>query len=110
MIEIRPDLEVKNYLRDIINDVQSKFDVHTRPADMWYRSLRCMQIIKERDLPTGGFLVSNGATSRPSWRRTMDAVNRKQTPSDHEGLRKPIEVNYANGKAGDTGGLAGADL
>jgi 2'-5' RNA ligase len=28
LVEIRPDQEVKNYLREIINDVQSRFNVH----------------------------------------------------------------------------------
>lgn len=210
LIEIRPDQEVKAYLRDIINDVQSRFDVHamasghvvphlslfgpfsaegygpvlsavrtacepysivpyrldgfghfrsdtiyvdiaTSPAlrslrrsirdelvpdttplypdrdrahhyqyhmtvafkdisgqfpEIWdYVTNRCdpdletyahrvtflnnRRIIKEWDLLTGEYLDPDKATSRQSWQQTIDVLNRKKSPADHQGLEKP---------------------
>lgn len=56
------------------------------------------RIIKEWDLPTGEFLDSDMATSRQSWERTMDALDRERTPSDHEGLGKPHRGGFREWK------------
>lgn len=47
------------------------------------------RMIKEWDLPTGRFLEPDEATSKQSWDRTIDALNRQQSAMDHQGLEKP---------------------
>lgn len=47
------------------------------------------RMIKEWDIPTGRYLEPDEATSKQSWRDTIDALDKCRSPSDHDELSKP---------------------
>lgn len=81
--------DIDGKFADIWQYVKDEYDPGIETYAHRVTFLNNRRMIKEWDLLTGEFLDSNEATSRRSWEQTMEALERKKAPTDHDALEKP---------------------
>lgn len=81
--------DISGQFAEIWDYVTNRYDPDLKTYAHRVTFLNDRRMIKEWDLLTGEYLEPDEATSQQSWQQTMDALNRKESQADHQGLEKP---------------------